>query len=138
MKSRTWTIVIAALSFLGGGIVGGIAGGYVVIDFMSGFFTDGWMLGKGVNVQTEVAILTDVHEGHTAKGMELLETLLDEDIVSLSVSSRFTSETNEAVRKAIAKAREYRGKYPRHSGSPELDRMIAKKLHQNGRRQLPE
>jgi hypothetical protein len=131
MTPRTKTILIAGFTFLVGGIGGAVAGGYVAINFTGGFFADGFMLGQAVNAQTRVAVLRQLRMNEPQKAIELLETHLDGDIIGLRADDKYAPSTNESVKKAISRARDYRAEYPRKTGLPEVDAGVHDVLNSN-------
>lgn len=133
MTTRTKITLVALAAFLGGGVVGGAAGGYVAIHFTSRFFSDGWMLGNGVDTQAQVSILKNLRDGETQKAIEFLETTLDGKVIGLQISEENAERTNQAVAKAIQKAREYRAQHPRHTQYPEVDESVSKVLKQDAK-----
>jgi uncharacterized membrane protein len=130
MTYRTQTILIALAAFLGGGIAGGVAGGYVAISFTSHFFADNSMLENGIDTQDYVSVLQSLRNGHIKEAAEHLEATMDHKIIGLRLSEENSARTNQAVREAIQKARDYRNKFPRHSGSKEIDQAISEALAQ--------
>ena len=132
MTPRTRIIFIAIAAFFGGGVVGGIAGGYVSISFTSRFFADNWMLGNSADTQSQVSVLQGLRDGKIEQATELLEATMDHKIIGLRLSEDHSERTNQAVRDAIQKAKDYRTKFPRHSRSTEIDQAVAKVLGSQG------
>jgi hypothetical protein len=139
MTPLTKTVLIAGLAFLVGSIGGAVAGGSVAIYFTAGFFADGFMLGQAVNAQTKVAVLRQLRTNQPQKAIELLETHLDGDIIGLKVDNKYAPSTNDSVKKAISRARDYRVEYPRKTGLPEVDAGVRDVLnsHQDGQARRP-
>jgi len=131
MTNRSRIVLVALVAFLGGGIVGGMAGGYVAVFFTSRFFSDGWMMGNGVETRRLVRVLKNLRSGQIKEATESLELSLDGKIISLEISEQNTDKTNQAVRKAIGSAKEYRTKYPWRSKLPEIDEAVSNVLSQN-------
>lgn len=124
MSIRIRTVLIAFIALLIGTLAGGVAGWYEATSFSARFFGDGWMLGKAVEVQTQVAVLTRIRDGQTTEATNLLESNLDGNIMPLSNSKVYAETTNLAVTKAINMARDYRSKYPRNTTSKEVDNAV--------------
>jgi Fe-S-cluster formation regulator IscX/YfhJ len=133
LSGRTKLILVAVAAFLGGAVSVGIAGWYAATYFTSHFFADGWMLGNSVDAQIQVSILKNLRDGETKKAIELLETTLDEKIISLQTFDENAQSTNESVAKAIQIAREYRTKHPRSTQYPDVDKMVSKVLNQDAK-----
>ena len=129
MTNRARITLVALVAFLGGGV----GGGYVAVFFTSRFFSDGWMMGNGVDTQVQVRVLESLRTGEMEKATELLEVNLDGKIISLEISEENTEKTNRAVRKAIERAKEYRAKYHWHTKFPEIDEAVSKVLSQNAK-----
>lgn len=124
MSARIRTILIAFSALLVGALAGSVAGWYEATNFTARFFGDGWMLGKAVEVQTQVAVLKKIRNGQTAEATELLETHLDGNIMPLSNSKEYADRTNFAVAQAIQMARDYRSQYPRHTTFKDVDNAV--------------
>lgn len=124
MTPRIRTIVVAGVAFLLGGAGGIVAGVYVAIHFTSNFFADGFMAGQALETQVSVAVLRKLRANENQKAIDLLETRLDGYIIGLRTDRGYPDGTNESVRQAISRARDYRAEYPRKSGLPEADAAV--------------
>lgn len=124
MATRKRNILIVSLTLVLGLVVGAAAGWYVSIGNVSRFFVDGWMLGKALDVQGQVATLQDIRNVQIEKATESLEARMDENIISLKTNKEYAPQTNIVVTRAIKQAREYRSNYPRHSGNKDIDSYV--------------
>jgi hypothetical protein len=120
--TRTRVAVLATATFLGG--VG--IGGYAVVNFMSEMMSSFGATSAVAGVSTHVAILQSLRDGNVSGAIDLLETLLDGDL--MSVGAYRSDSLPQASTKPVRRAAEYRAKYPRKTENPEVDAAVSRGL----------
>ncbi len=116
-------IFISISSFLFGIVISGFVVCYLSIWFTSGFFADGSMLIQAVDTQKYIQVLNHLRKGKTDISIELLESELNNKLISLDYNDEFTERTNDSVVKALYEAKKYREIYSREVNLSEIDKM---------------
>lgn len=125
---KTKKIISAALIFLIGTIVGGIAGASVSSYFLFSFFNYGSIMQDVVGIKQHVCALQKIREGDIDGATEVLEISLDSTLIRFSVDLKSPGQPHEPVNNALKAAKAYRTKYPRVTDHPETDEAVAKTL----------
>ena len=68
----------------------------------------------------DVRLLTSLRSGKTNDVIELLETRLDGAVMT------FGYDRDHEYDKLLERAKDYRGRYPHKSGTPEIDAAVAR------------
>jgi hypothetical protein len=121
-KSHFILLVSGALSL---GILIGAVGIWTLSIHLSNKFMG---LAAASGAGQEVTVLQLVRTGDTNHAIELLEIHLDGDVVTLGslLGDVPPSHRDPTLMKTLARARDYRVKYPRKSDLPEGDATVAK------------
>lgn len=123
IPNRT-TVISLLLAFL----IGGIAGAYISYHVANQYSEDSSMLSLATNAELETSALRALRAKDTEGTFKLLEAILDSKIIFLRIDDSYSDLTNNAVRRAIQQAKDYRAQYPRKSDYPETDAKVIKVL----------
>ena len=126
MKAKK--IIAAALIFLIGAIVGGMAGASVSYYFLFSFFNYGSIMQDVVGIKQHVCALQKIRGGNIDGATEVLEVALDGELIRFSADLKGPGQPREPVHNALKAAKAYRTKYPRATAYPEIDKAVAKAL----------
>ncbi len=124
MISRKKLILGLGLVFLAGGVVGLAIGGYVGIHSTVSYFGNKWLHEQADDVQSRIVILKHLRAAQKPQAVELLETQLDDDLISIEPDEYINDQTISEINEAIRKVKEYRSAKPRKSNRPHVDKMV--------------
>lgn len=124
MKNRTKTLYGLGLAFLVGGVVGLTIGGYAGMHMMFSFFGNNWLHEQADDIQSRIVILKHLRGGKQAQAIELLESQLDDDVISIEPDKYINEQTITDINNAIREAKAYRSAHPRTSNRPHVDAMV--------------
>lgn len=124
MNSRKKTLVGLGLALLAGGVVGLAIGGYAGMHMMLSYFGNHWLHEQADDIQSRIVILKHLRGGKQAQAVELLESQLDDDLISIEPDKYINTQTIADIDNAIRAAKEYRSVYYRTSTRPHVDAMV--------------
>jgi hypothetical protein len=122
------TLWISVLTFLAGAVAGSGAGFYAGFEFTAGWIGSNWLSEQADDIHAELALLSQLRADSSEQAIELLESNLDDDLISIEPDERINERTLTAIRQAITAAREYREQRPRTSDRSHVDAMVANVL----------
>jgi hypothetical protein len=120
--TRTRVAVLATATFLAGLAIGG----YGVMSFMSEMLVSFGATSSVAGVSTHVAVLQSLRAGNARGAVDLLETFLDGEL--MSVGAYRADSLPQSAPITVRRAAEYRAKYPRTTQNPEVDAAVSKGL----------
>ena len=127
MPTSGRSLLVLALAFLGGAVVGlaiGGSGGFYYGTFQ---LRNDWIHKDARDAQSQVVILKHLREGKRDQAIELLEARLDDQLIMFDPSEpypRLTSRESQEINKAVRESKEYRSAYPRKSKRSIVDEMV--------------
>ena len=124
--TKTKVIILACCTLTIGMIIGGSLVGYMALRLLSS-----WQETNSFNgAMRSVRVLEYLRQGDVKSPVESLEVDLDCELASLWGCYKGAPADKRDPRrlKFLAKIRDYRKKYPRSTGHPELDSAIAEVL----------
>lgn len=124
MASRKKALVSLGLAFLAGCIIGLAIGGYGGMRLMVSYFGNNWLHEQADDVLSRIVILKHVRAAEQGQAIELIETQLDDDLISIEPDTYINDQTIAEINEAIQKAKEYRSAHPRKSNRPHVDQMV--------------
>jgi hypothetical protein len=124
MKNIPKKLYGLGLVFLVGGVVGLAIGGYAGMHMMFSFFGNNWLHEQADDIQSRIVILKHVRGGKQAQAIELLESHLDDDLISIEPDKYINEQTIADINDAIREAKAYRSVYPRTSNRTHVDAMV--------------
>ena len=77
------------------------------------------------DIQSRIVILKQLRGGTQAKAIELLESQLDDDVISIEPDKYINDQTIADINNAIREAKAYRSTHPRTSNRPHVDTMVS-------------
>jgi hypothetical protein len=124
MNSRKKAFIGLGIAFLAGGIVGLAIGGYAGMHMMFSYFGNNWLHEQADDIQSRIVILKHLRGGKQVQAIELLESQLDDDVISIEPDKYINIQTIADINNAIREAKEYRLIYPRTSNRSHVDAMV--------------
>lgn len=120
------TIIVAVFA-LAAGIVGGA---FTALHFGSRFVGQSDITGEVAEAALIVKALEQLRVKDIVAASELLEARLDGAVINMSVvdSSGFGVETDAKVRGVLREVSDYRQRFPRKTGQPNVDAAVASAL----------
>ena len=125
MKSKNKALLGLGIAFLVGGVVGLAIGGYAGMHMMFSFFGNNWLHEQADDIQSRIIILKHVRGGKQAQAIELLESQLDDDLISIEPDKYINEQTIADINNAIHQAKAYRSEHPRTSNRSHVDAMVS-------------
>lgn len=120
-----------AIVFLLAVAAAGIAGWHRGHDFL----LNAWVQEQAKDVQGHIGALQKLRSGDANAAVELLETQLDDDLVTLEPEGyQLQAQALSEMHAALDAARGYRGEFPRESRRGIIDEMVRNALS----REIPE
>jgi hypothetical protein len=112
-------------------VLGVVAGAAVVLSFGTNAVMHNNALAAAAGVGSKTYVLDALRTGETAKATEMLETMLDGDLVTLSVLPE--DSLDPSMKQAVAKAAAYRARHPYKSSEPIVAEAISRVLAQHAK-----
>jgi hypothetical protein len=125
---KTLGIVLLCATTL---VLGVVAGAAVVWGFGTNAVMHNNALAAAAGVGSKTYMLNALRTGETAKATEMLESLLDGDLVTLSVLPE--DSFDQHMKSAVAKAAAYRAQYPYKSNEPIVAEAVSRVLTQHAK-----
>jgi hypothetical protein len=125
MNSRKKVLFGLGIAFLVGGVVGLAIGGYAGMHMMFSYFGNNWLHEQADDIQSRIVILQHLRGGKQAQAVELLESQLDDDVISIEPDQYINARTIADINGAIREAKAYRSTHPRTSNRPHVDAMVS-------------
>jgi hypothetical protein len=127
MEKKMKSLLVFALVFFVGAIVGLVIGGYGGARYGMSFILNECLYRDAGGVQSQVVILKHLRAGEIDQAIEVLEAHLDDDLIIFDPEEPYTDISDQAISeidKAIQETREYRATNPRKSNRPHVDAMV--------------
>ncbi len=126
MESKLYAFLI----FLAGSLVGVIVGGYGGSYLAASAVINNWVNSQTKDGRAEVDILRQLRTGQQEQAIEMLESELDRDIVSLLPEYyekfRIQGLTLTSINETLLQAKHYRLEYPRQSKGMLIDHDVTR------------
>ena len=124
------TITLACASLVVGLAVGAAVGWYVTGEYLGRMWTGIVYQSAASEGGLHARVLQELRQGETEKAINIFETLLDVNLMTLgSLEDDISEEAkNEDIYTAISTMREYRERYPREAVLPTAQETIEKAL----------
>ncbi len=128
MNSKLYAFLI----FLAGSLIGVIVGGYGGSYLAASAVINNWVNSQTKDGRAEVDILRQLRADEQENAIEILESELDKDIVSLlpeyHEKFRIQDLTLTSINETLLYAKRYRTEYPRESQGKLIDQDVARAL----------